>query len=196
MTLGTRPEKGETRASGPIYALGHGTRAREDLIDLLRQHDVATLADIRVFPRSRRNPQFNREELQATLAAEGIRYLHLRRLGGRRKGLGEASPNQAWRNPGFRGYADYMQTPEFVAGLDELLALATEGPVAMMCSEAVPWRCHRSLVADALLARGIPVHHLIGKGRASPHRLTPFAQIVGDRVIYPPETRGVDEAPE
>jgi uncharacterized protein (DUF488 family) len=172
---------------GPIYALGHSTRSQEELLDLLRRHGVCTLADIRTFPRSRRNPQFNREELAGALSREGIRYVHLPRLGGRRKGLGEASPNRAWRNPGFRGYADYMQTAEFAAGLAELLALAAAGPVAMMCAEAVPWRCHRSLVADALLARGIVVRHLQGGRSATPHRLTPFARIAGDQVTYPGE---------
>ncbi|HEX5417892.1 MAG TPA: DUF488 domain-containing protein [Chloroflexota bacterium] len=173
-----------------IYALGHSTRSFADLVELLRAHGVATLADIRTIPRSRRNSQFNKEALEAALPAEGIRYVHLPRLGGRRKGLGEGSPNTGWRNLSFRGYADYMQTPEFAAGLTELLAIAQAGPVALMCAEAVPWRCHRSLVADALQARGIVVHHIQSARRATPHRLTPFARIEGERVTYPEETTG------
>lgn len=170
-----------------IYALGHSTRAFDELVKLLRQHGVVTLADIRTVPRSRRNPQFNREELETTLPREGIRYIHLVRLGGLRRGLGASSPNTAWRNASFRGYADYMQTPEFAEGISELLALAASGPVAIMCAEAVPWRCHRSLVADALLARGIVTQHIMSARRTTPHQLTPFARVEGERVTYPGE---------
>lgn len=173
-----------------IYALGHSTRSFAQLVDLLRSHGVATLADIRTIPRSRRNPQFNREELAVALPAEGIRYIHLPRLGGRRRGLGAASPNTAWRNLSFRGYADYMQTPEFAEGLAELLALAASGPVAVMCAEAVPWRCHRSLIADALFARGIVVQHIQSPRRATAHQITPFARVEGARVTYPEEAAG------
>ncbi len=168
-----------------IYALGHSTRTQAQLVDLLRHFGVTTAADIRTVPRSRRNPQFNREELELALPREGIRYVHLPRLGGLRRGLGPASPNTAWRNASFRGFADYMLGEEFEHGLQELLALANAGPVAMMCAEAVPWRCHRSLVADALLARGIVVQHIQSARRASPHQLTPFAQVEGQRVTYP-----------
>ena len=169
----------------PIYALGHSTRSASELVELLRQYGVVALADVRRFPRSRTNPQFNREALEATLSTAGIRYVHLPRLGGRRQALGTASPNTAWRNLSFRGYADHMQTPEFAAGLAELLALAASGPVAIMCAEAVPWRCHRSLIADALFARGIVVQDIQSLRRATPHRLTPFARVEGERVTYP-----------
>jgi len=125
-----------------------------------------------------------------TLPAAGIRYVHLPRLGGRRQGLGTASPNTAWRNLSFRGYADYMQTEEFAEGVAELLALAASGPVALMCAEAVPWRCHRSLIADALFARGIVVHEIQSQRRATPHQLTPFARVEGERVTYPGEAPG------
>lgn len=174
-----------------IYALGHSTRSFAELVELLRHSGVVTLVDVRRFPRSRTNPQFNRETLAHTLPTEGIRYVHLPRLGGRRPSAGLASPNTAWRNLGFRGYADYMQTEEFAAGLDELLALAASGPVAIMCAEAVPWRCHRSLIADALFARGIVVQHIQNEHRATPHQITPFARVTDGRVTYP----GDDSAP-
>jgi len=171
-----------------IYALGHSTRTFTELVELLRQYGVVALADVRRFPRSRSNPQFNREELAVALPAEGIRYVHLPRLGGRRQGLGPASPNTAWRNLSFRGYADYMQTQEFAEGLAELLALAASGPLAIMCAEAVPWRCHRSLIADALFARGIVAQHIQSQRRATPHQLTPFARLEGERVTYPQDS--------
>jgi uncharacterized protein (DUF488 family) len=143
-----------------IYALGHSTRS---------------LADIRASPNSRRNPQFGQDALRVALSQAGIRYVHLPRLGGHRRGVGEASPNTAWRNASFRGFVDYMQTAAFARGLAELMELAT----------AVAWRCHRSLVADALLARGIVVQEIEGIHRATPHRLTPFARVVGEQVTYP-----------
>jgi uncharacterized protein (DUF488 family) len=180
-----------------IYALGHSTRPLAAYVELLRHHGVATLADIRASPSSRRNPQYGQEELRAALSQAGIRYVHLPRLGGHRHGLGEASLNTAWRNASFRGYADYVQTAEFARGLEELLELAAAGPVALMCAEAVPWRCHRSLVADALLARGIVVQEIQGIHRATPHRLTPFARLVDERVTYPgeaPEGQSSSEA--
>ncbi|GEJ58999.1 DUF488 domain-containing protein [Anaeromyxobacter diazotrophicus] len=168
-----------------VLAVGHSTRSLEELLALLRSCGVVTLADIRTIPRSRRNPQFAREALEPALAAAGIRYAHLARLGGLRHARKD-SPNGAWRNASFRGYADYMQTGDFEEGLMELRALAREGPVAVLCAEAVPWRCHRSLLADALFARGVVVEHIVGRGRTRPHRLTPFAQRVGRKVLYPP----------
>jgi uncharacterized protein (DUF488 family) len=142
-------------------------------------------------PRSREwaNPQFEGPALARALAAAGIGYSHLPRLGGLRRARKD-SPNAAWRNASFRGYADHMQTPEFEEGLCELRALAKSGPVAVMCAEAVPWRCHRSLLADALAARGVVVRHIVGIGRITPHRLTPFARVEGRRVTYPPEGAG------
>ena len=169
----------------PIFTIGHSTRPREELIALLREFGVRTLADVRTVPRSRRNPQFNREELAVALPAAGFEYRHLPKLGGLRKGFGAASPNMGWRNESFRGYADYMQTPEFREGLAELLELAAGGPVAAMCAEAVPWRCHRSLIADALLVRGIPSADIQGPGKVVPHALTPFARVNGEEITYP-----------
>jgi uncharacterized protein (DUF488 family) len=135
-------------------------------------------------PRSRHNPQFNRDALPEALAAAGIGYRHLPGLGGLRRTRPD-SPNMAWRNTSFRGFADYMQTPEFIAGLDELLGLAQQGRVAVLCAEAVPWRCHRSLIADALFVRGIAVEHIVGAGRTHAHQLTPFAHVDGVQITYP-----------
>jgi len=142
------------------------------------------VADVRTIPRSRANPQYEGPALAAALARVGIGYAHLPRLGGFRHPR-PGSENDAWRNASFRGYADHMQTPEFEAGLAELRDLAAAGPVALLCAEALPWRCHRSLLADALLARGVVVQHLTGSGRTRPHALTPFARVRGRRVTYP-----------
>jgi uncharacterized protein (DUF488 family) len=172
-----------------VLAIGHSTRPIEELIALLRGAGVATVADVRTIPRSRANPQFEGPALARALAAAGIGYAHLPRLGGLRRARRD-SPNAAWRNASFRGYADHMQTPEFEEGLCELRALAKPGPVAVICAEAVPWRCHRSLLADALAARGVVVQHIVGIGRTTPHRLTPFARVEGRRVTYPPEGAG------
>ena len=167
-----------------IYTVGHSTRSMEELVELLSAHDIHTLVDIRTVPRSRKNPQYSQEVLPQALAQVGFRYVHLPRLGGLRRARRD-SPNSAWRNASFRGYADYMQTDEFALGLEELRALIHEGPLALMCAEAVPWRCHRSLVADALFARGVEVRHISSRTRAAPHRLTPFAQLHGRQVLYP-----------
>lgn len=165
-----------------LYALGHSTRPLEEFLGILRRHGIATLADIRTVPRSAHNPQYDQPALKSALARGGIGYVHLASLGGLRRSKGENPDTAGWRNRSFRAYADYMQTPEFEAGLAELLALP--GPVAMMCAEAVPWRCHRSLVADALTARGMPVLQITA-AEALPHRLTPFAEVRGTRVVYP-----------
>jgi uncharacterized protein (DUF488 family) len=170
--------------SARIYAVGHSTRTAEELVELLHAHGVETLADIRTVPRSRTNPQFNRDALPRTLAAAGLRYEHLPRLGGLRRPRPD-SPNAAWRNKSFRGYADYMLTDDFAQGLEELRLLAEDGPVAIMCAEALRWRCHRSLVADALYARGVQVLHITSRTRAEPHKLTAFAELHGRQVHYP-----------
>jgi len=167
-----------------IRTIGHGTRAIEDLIALLRAQGVAQLVDVRTIPRSRRNPQFHREALAETLPTAGIAYVHMSRLGGLRKTRAD-SVNLGWRNAGFRGYADYMETPEFARGLEALIELARQRPTAIMCAETVSWRCHRSLIADALTARGIAVEHILAAGRAEPHVLTAFAVVRGTRVTYP-----------
>jgi hypothetical protein len=167
-----------------ILAVGHSTRPQEELVEMLRASGVRVLADVRTIPRSRRNPQFAAEALAPALAAAGIRYAHLPQLGGLRRAHKD-SPNSGWRNASFRGYADHMQSAEFEEGLVALRALAREGTVALLCAEAVPWRCHRSLVADALHARGVEVEHIVGRGRTRPHRLTPFAVVRGRQVTYP-----------
>jgi uncharacterized protein (DUF488 family) len=169
-----------------VLTIGHSTRPAETFIDLLTAHGVKRLVDVRTLPRSKRNPQFNRETLPNTLDAAGIHYTHLAALGGLRHARKD-SVNLGWRNESFRGFADYMQTPEFEEGVSELTSLAGEEQVAIMCAEAVPWRCHRSLIADALVVRGIPVRHIMSLTRADPHSLTPFAMIQGDRVTYPLE---------
>lgn len=188
LPLGTAAHRGDdltgASAAPAILTIGHSTRTADELAALLKAHGVDLLADVRAFPRSRRNPQFNIDALPATLAASGIAYRHLPALGGRRPPRPD-SPNLGWREPGFRGYADYMDTPDFAAGLAALLALTRDHRVAIMCAEAQPWRCHRSLIADALLARGMPVEHIMGPGRRRPHRLPPFARLDGTRVAYP-----------
>jgi uncharacterized protein (DUF488 family) len=167
-----------------IATIGHSTRPVGVLIALLQAHGVTRLVDVRTVPRSRRHPQFNRGTLPATLRAAGIGYEHAPGLGGLRRPRPD-STNTGWRHPAFRGYADHMQTAEFAASLDALIALGRAQPVAIMCAEAVPWRCHRSLIADALVARAVPVEHIVAPGRSYPHRLTGFARVEGTRVTYP-----------
>lgn len=172
-----------------ILTVGHSTRAWKDFLALLRGHGVQRIVDVRSIPRSRHNPQFNRETLPAKLRAAGIAYVHLSKLGGLRRAHLD-SPNQGWRNASFRGYADYMQTPEFTMGLERLMKLAQKMRTAIMCAEAVPWRCHRSLIADALLVRGYQVEDIMSSARTKIHRLTPFAcvrkdRVQGRRITYP-----------
>jgi uncharacterized protein (DUF488 family) len=168
-----------------VYTIGHSTRSEEEMIALLQQYGVVTLVDVRTMPRSRRNPQFNTEELATALPRVGIAYVHLPRLGGLRRGIGATSPNTGWRNASFRAYADYMQTADFAQGLADLHGLTPAGPLALMCAEAVPWRCHRSLIADALLIRGVVSRDIQSRTRAEPHTLTPFARVEGMRITYP-----------
>jgi uncharacterized protein (DUF488 family) len=167
---------------GPVFTIGHSTRTLDELVALLKEHGVRTLADIRTAPGSRRMPWFAKAALAADLPANGIGYEHLPELGGLRKPRPD-SVNTAWRNDAFRGYADHMATEEFERGVERLLALP--GPVAAMCAEAVPWRCHRSLLGDYLVANGVPVVDIIGPGSAQPHRITPFAHIAKSHVTYP-----------
>ena len=166
-----------------LLTLGHSTRSAEELISLLRDNKVDLLADVRTVPRSRHNPQFNYDTLPHTLQAAGIEYRHCKDLGGLRKARRD-SINDAWRNASFRGYADYMQTPEFETALATLLALTAQHRVAIMCAEAVPWRCHRSLIADVVTARGGRVEHIIGN-KTQPHQLTRFAVVDNGHVTYP-----------
>jgi uncharacterized protein (DUF488 family) len=168
----------------PVFTVGHSTRSAEEFVALLKAHRIELLVDVRTVPRSRHNPQFNRDTLPETLRRAGIEYLHLAELGGLRKAR-EDSTNTGWRNLSFRGFADYMQTPEFENGLARLMDPAKTRRAAVMCAEAVPWRCHRSLIGDALVARGVEVFELSGMTRAQPHRMTPFARVEGTRVSYP-----------
>ncbi len=171
-----------------IYTVGHSTHPIDEFIVILRAHAVERLVDIRTVPKSRRNPQFGAEHLAASLEGTGIDYRPLASLGGLRK-TSKESPNGAWRNLPLRGYADHMQTADFATGIEELIALAADRPTAIMCAEAVPWRCHRSLVGDALLVRGIEVLDIMGPGAPKPHTLTSFAQVEGPRMLYPPDAR-------
>jgi uncharacterized protein (DUF488 family) len=179
------PSKSE---GGPIDTIGHSTRTIDELISLLRERGVSLLADIRAYPGSRRFPHFGAEALAASLSAADIRYEHVPALGGRRT-PGPDSINLAWRNLAFRAYADHMVSAEFRGALD-LMARQTETEtICLMCAEAVPWRCHRQLTADALVARGMRVEHILGPGQAKPHTLLPFAIVEGEQVTYPGEPR-------
>jgi uncharacterized protein (DUF488 family) len=174
-----------------LWTIGHSTRSLREFLSLLERARVTHIADVRRFPGSRRHPQFERDALAAALARHGIGYAHHPELGGRRTPLPN-SPHRAWRNAGFRGYADYMDTPEFQIALTELVSNATLVPTAIVCAEAVPWRCHRSLIADALVARGAEVEHILDGG-TSAHALPRFAVVRDGRVSYsadPPELRG------
>jgi uncharacterized protein (DUF488 family) len=165
-----------------LMSVGHSTRSLEEFIGLLRSHNVDILVDIRTVPKSRANPQFAGDVLARSLGAAGIEYRWIRALGGLRHARKD-STNTGWRNANFRGYADYMQTPQFESALGELMQIG--GNVAIMCAEAVPWRCHRSLIADALMARGVQPWHIMGAGKINQHHLTPFAKVDGTRVTYP-----------
>jgi uncharacterized protein (DUF488 family) len=167
-----------------IYTIGHSIHPAEQFLALLRAHHVRQVADIRTVPKSRRHPQFNRETLDSYLQAQRIRYQHFPALGGLRKPRPD-SINTGWRHPSFRGYADHMQTAEFSAGLSELLRFGAIAPTTVMCAEAVWWQCHRQLLADALLAHGVAVYHILGMSDAKPHRLSEFARLDGETVSYP-----------
>ena len=170
--------------SNVIYTIGHSTRPIEEFIDLLRQNGVELLADIRTIPKSRRNPQYWHDALAASLAEADIDYVALPGLGGRRRAAKD-TVNTAWRNASFRGYADHMQTGEFAEALDELIDLSCERVTVIMCAEAVPWRCHRSLVADALVVRGIEVRDIISATSVRPHTLRDWAHVEGTTITYP-----------
>ena len=167
-----------------IYTTGHSTRPIETLIAMLRAFGIELVVDVRTAPRSRRNPQYGQEALAQSLGAAGIRYLAMSSLGGWRRARA-SSPNTGWRNAGFRGYADYMLTDEFQHAVEELIALAREQRTAILCAEAVPWRCHRWLIADALVVRGVRVEHIMNETRAQAHRVTPWARVCGTRISYP-----------
>jgi len=171
---------------GAIFTLGHSTLPIESFVAVLQAYGIERLADIRTIPRSRHNPQFNNTALAYSLKAQHVEYVHMRALGGLRRAHKD-SPNTGWRNAGFRGYADYMQTEEFQAALEALIHMSGEKRVAIMCAEAVPWRCHRSLTADALSVRGVPVVEILSESSYRMHKLTPFARVEGARITYPPD---------
>ena len=170
-----------------MLTIGHSNRPIEEFLGMLTAHGVELLVDVRTVPRSRHNPQFNRETLPRTLAGAGIRYEHMLGLGGLRHAQKD-SVNTGWKNLSFRGYADYMQSAEFPENLRRLMKLAESSRTAILCAESVPWRCHRSLIADALTIRGIPVSHIMSETKANPHRLTAFALVEDDRITYPVES--------
>ena len=167
-----------------VFTIGHSTRTLQEFIELLKVHGVTSLIDVRTVPRSRHNPQFNRETLPHGLEAVGIGYTHTAGLGGFRRSSAD-SPNLGWKNVSFRGFADYMQTDEFAENLASLIERSASQCEALMCAEAVPWRCHRSLIADALVARGIRVEDIINATRTRVHELTSFARVDGTAITYP-----------
>jgi uncharacterized protein (DUF488 family) len=167
-----------------LCTIGHSTRPVEEFIELLRAHEVGLLVDVRTIPRSRHNPQFNTDALATSLGKAGLSYQHSAQLGGLRKSKKD-SVNLGWRNKSFRGYADYMQTHEFWNALEELMAESRSRLTVIMCAEAVPWRCHRSLIADALITRGWEVWHIMSATDARPHQLTSFARIANSLLRYP-----------
>ena len=167
-----------------VLTIGHSTRTWKVFLDLLRAYRVKRVIDVRSIPRSRHNPQFDQETLRTKLRAARIGYMHLRKLGGLRHARRDSS-NTGWRNSSFRGFADYMQTSEFDSGLQRLIKLARQKRSALMCAEAVPWRCHRSLIADALTVLGIRVEDIMSKTRSQLHSLTSFARVRSGRITYP-----------
>lgn len=170
-----------------LWTIGHSTRPIVEFLALLRAHHIQQLVDVRTIPRSRHNPQFNTENLSKSLKKEGMGYAHMPQLGGLRKPKKD-SINTGWRNASFRGYADYMQTDEFQRAIEELIAYGTSKKSAVMCAEAVPWRCHRSLIADALITRGWEVRHIMSETKANPHQLTSFATVENGLLYYPKST--------
>ncbi|HEU4839275.1 MAG TPA: DUF488 domain-containing protein [Micavibrio sp.] len=169
-----------------VYTIGHSTHPVEKFIGLLEAHGIGTLVDVRTIPKSRYNPQFQQAALKSSLRERGIVYDYIKDLGGLRRAHAD-SPNHGWRNSSFRGYADYMQTEVFEEALGRLMEITSRKRTAIMCAEAVPWRCHRSLIADALLVRAIPVMDIMPDGRLSAHKMTSFAQADGTKIVYPPE---------
>ncbi len=175
----------ESEKSFLVFTIGHSTRPLDDFIDLLKIQGVEMIIDVRTIPRSRHNPQFNRDTLPEGLKSAGIGYRHMPGLGGLRHTRRD-SPNMGWQNSSFRGFADYMQTEEFEKNLEKLITLVRRKRSCLMCAEAVPWRCHRSLIADALQVRGLLVEHITGRSQPRPHKLTSFARVDGARITYPP----------
>ena len=173
-------------APAVILTIGHSTRPLDEFVRLLHAHAVSIVVDVRTVPRSRHNPQFNKDSLPDSLSKAGVGYIHMPQLGGLRRPKAD-SINVGWRNASFRGFADYMQTPEFENGLEEFIELSRNERPAIMCSEAVPWRCHRSLIADALTVRGFMVEDIMSPTRRQAHKLIPFAKVRGTTITYPAE---------
>jgi len=180
----SRYDEGKSRPI--VLTIGHSTRPLDEFVALLKAHAVTLVVDVRTIPRSRHNPQFNKESLPDSLKKAGLGYVHMSGLGGLRHAKDD-SVNAGWRNASFRGYADYMQTPEFEKQIEELIQLAKEHRIALMCAEAVPWRCHRSLIGDALTVRGIRTQDIMSLKQRRLHTLTPFAHVRGSTVMYPAE---------
>jgi uncharacterized protein (DUF488 family) len=176
------PEPGSARPT--IYTVGHSTHPIERFLELLGEHHVELIADVRSFPSSRRWPQFNQAALEESLKRAGIAYRWLKLLGGRRHGVRPDSPHTSWTHPAFRSYADYTETADFDAGLAELTDAASNARTAYMCSEGLWWRCHRRIISDFLLVRGWNVEHIMPDGKLKPHALAPFARVVEGRIIY------------
>lgn len=181
------------RKSPPVlYTVGHSTRSLAEFAEVLRAHGVRRVVDVRTVPRSRHNPQFDKDALGKSLRARRIAYRHLKALGGLRHARKDSTLNAGWRNASFRGYADYMQTPEFEAGLKTLLEIAGKRPTAVMCAEAVPWRCHRSMIADAWTARGGQARHIMSPTNARLHKLNPMARVRRGRLTYPADSTAAE----
>lgn len=178
------PSPGKMPPDALVLTIGHSTRSIEEFIRLLQAHGVECVVDVRTIPRSRHNPQFNADALPVSLKKAGIGYQHAAALGGLRRAAAD-SINGGWRNASFRGFADYMQTSPFTKGVEKLIRLAGRRRLALMCAEAVPWRCHRSLIADALAVRSVGVEHIMSLSRRQRHVLTPFAKVQDRQITYP-----------
>jgi len=190
MMIGATTIHMEARA---VYTVGHSTHPLDQFTAMLHAHGVKAIADVRQYPRSRRFPHFNAESLAVVLPESDIAYVPMKSLGGRRR-ASKDSINTGWKNEAFRGYADFMQTEEFAHALDDLMVAAIEKPTAIMCAEAVPWRCHRSLIADALLVRNWRVLDILSPASIKPHELTKFARVKGTEITYPPADSGLFES--
>ncbi len=169
-----------------IFTIGHSTRPVSEFIEIIKAYGIKKVVDVRTIPKSRHNPQFNKDELKESLKVVKIGYLHMKGLGGLRHALKD-SPNMGWKNASFRGFADYMQTEEFKEALDNLMSEVQKRATVIMCAEALPWRCHRSLIGDALLTRGIHVIDIMSITSSRDHTLTPWAKVHGSKITYPPE---------
>jgi hypothetical protein len=187
------PRRSKTQTGQTIFTIGHSIRSIDEFIRILQAHGVDCLIDVRTIPRSRHNPQFNRENLPSSLKSAGIEYMPMPELGGLRR-TSPDSVNTGWRNASFRGFADYMQTHEFEQAIERLIEIGREKCVAIMCAEAVPWRCHRSLIGDALLVRGVTAEDITGMTPRHVHTITPFAKVRGTRIIYSEESRQPEPA--